>query len=59
MGVVFADFENSLGMALSKAKSGSAWKFWFWQWNLVSCSRHEAPRMTQVDKVGFCLSSKF
>ena len=50
------DIENSLGMALSKAKSGRAWQSHFWNCGtLQGCSRHEALRMTQVDQ-RFCLS---
>ena len=37
------EIENSLEMALSKAKSGSAWQSPFLAvWNLATCSKHEA-----------------
>ena len=42
------EIENSLEMALSKAKSGSAWQSHFWQSG--TCSKHEALYRTQVNK---------
>ena len=37
------EIENSLEMALSEAKSGSAWQSPFLAvWNLATCSKHEA-----------------
>ena len=51
------EIENSLGMALSKAKSGCVAIPFLAVWNLASCSRHEALRITEVDQ-RFCLSSK-
>ena len=42
------EFENSLEMALSKAKSGSAWQSHFWQCG--TCSKHEALYITQVNQ---------
>ena len=53
------EIENSLGMALSKAKSGCAWQSHFWQ-----CGTLQAARDTKLFawrkwiKVGFCLSSQ-
>ena len=47
------EIENSLEMALSKAKSGSAWQSHFWQavWNLATCSKHdEALYITQINQ---------
>ena len=54
------DIEKSLGMALSKAKSGSAWQSHFWQ-----CGTLRAARNTKLFawrkwiKVGFCLKQAF
>ena len=45
--------KKSLGMFLSKAKSGSAWQSHFWVWNLASCSRHEALGLRNRSKLGF------
>ena len=42
------EIENSLEMALSKAKSGSAWQSHFWQCG--TCSKHEALYITQVNQ---------
>ena len=44
------EIENSLGMILSKAKSGSAWHFHFWQCGTLRATRHETLRITQVDQ---------
>ena len=42
------EIENSLEMALSKAKSGSAWQSHFWQCG--TCSKHETLYITQVNQ---------
>ena len=45
------EIENSLEMALSKAKSGSAWQSHFLAvWNLATCSKHEALYITQINQ---------
>ena len=44
------DTENSLGMTLSKAKSGSAWQSHFWQ-----CGTLRAAQNTKESKQPMCL----
>ena len=54
------EIENSLEMALSKAKSGSAWQSHFWQCGTLRPARNTTKLFTlrKYIKVGFCLSSK-
>ena len=45
------EIENSLEMALSKAKSGSTWQSHFLVvWNLATCSKYEALYIAQVNQ---------
>ena len=50
--------ENSLRMALSKVKSGSAWQSHFWQLEPWAARDTKLFAGRKWIKVGFCLSSK-